>query len=90
MSASTCSGVKATQSTTASNVASPERLPHLGRVADVRVPHRRPGGGGRCRVLPRFSTVRSMPCSTALRAQAELITPLPPMNRTRKAVTRPP
>jgi hypothetical protein len=33
-------------------------------------------------VLPRFSTNRSMPVSTASREHAALITPLPPMNKT--------
>jgi len=31
---------------------------------------------------PRFSTDNSMPLSTATREQAELMTPLPPMNST--------
>jgi hypothetical protein len=41
---------------------------------------RAPGGSGRTVLRPRFSTDSSMPLSTATREQAELITPLPPMN----------
>ena len=41
-----------------------------------------PGGSGRTVLRPRFSTDNSMPLSTATREQAELMTPLPPMNST--------
>ena len=41
-----------------------------------------PGGRGRSVLRPRFSTNSSMPLSTATREQAELMTPLPPMNNT--------
>jgi hypothetical protein len=41
-----------------------------------------PGGSGRAVLRPRFSTNSSMPRSTATREQAELMTPLPPMNKT--------
>jgi hypothetical protein len=41
-----------------------------------------PGGSGRTLLRPRFSTSNSMPLSTATREQAELMTPLPPMNST--------
>ena len=44
-------------------------------------------GSGRVVVAPRLSTNRSMPRSTARAEQAELITPLPPINRTRMPVT---
>src|SRR5579875_3156901 len=87
MSARTCSGVKATQSTTASN----SRPPRASRAdAGSRMSPRSTvasGGSGRSRVLPRFSTVRSMPRAAASREHAELITPLPPMNRTRRSAT---
>src|SRR5439155_22606561 len=42
------------------------------------------GGSGRPVVRPRFSTYNSMPRSTASREHAELITPVPPRNSTRK------
>src|SRR5690242_6011598 len=45
-------------------------------------------GKGRLEVLPRFTTVRSSPTSTARREHAELIIPVPPRNRTRSPVTR--
>ncbi len=88
MSACTCSGVNATQSTTASNVTSPSaaRTSAGSRTSACRTVAS--GGGGRSPVLPRLSTHRSMPCSIALWVQAELMIPLPPMNKTRKAVTR--
>ena len=41
-----------------------------------------PGGSGRVVLRPRFRTNRSMPLSTATREHAELMTPLPPMNKT--------
>jgi hypothetical protein len=41
-----------------------------------------PGGSGRAALLPRFSTNSSIPLSAATREQAELMTPLPPMNST--------
>jgi hypothetical protein len=41
-----------------------------------------PGGSGRVVFLPRFSTNSSISLSTANREQAELMTPLPPMNNT--------
>ena len=41
-----------------------------------------PGGSGRVVFLPRFSTNRSISLSAANREQAELMTPLPPMNNT--------
>ena len=41
-----------------------------------------PGGSGRAEFRPRFSTNSSMPLSAATREHAELMTPLPPMNRT--------
>jgi hypothetical protein len=41
-----------------------------------------PGGSGRVVFLPRFSTNSSISLSAANREQAELMTPLPPMNNT--------
>ena len=41
-----------------------------------------PGGSGRVAFLPRFSTNSSISLSAANREQAELMTPLPPMNNT--------
>jgi hypothetical protein len=41
-----------------------------------------PGGSGRVVLRPRFKTNSSTPFSTATREHAELMTPLPPMNRT--------
>jgi hypothetical protein len=38
-------------------------------------------------VVPRFSTYSSMPESTASREHAELIMPVPPMNKTLRALT---
>src|SRR6201994_2991867 len=82
MSDRTCSGVKATQSTTASN----SRSPRAARTAAGSRTSARStvasGGSGRSWLVPRFSTYRSMPRATASRDDAELMTPLPPMNRT--------
>jgi len=41
-----------------------------------------PGGSGRLVLRPRFKTNSSTPFSTATREHAELMTPLPPMNKT--------
>jgi hypothetical protein len=41
-----------------------------------------PGGSGRVALRPRFKTDSSAPFSTATREHAELMTPLPPMNKT--------
>ena len=41
-----------------------------------------PGGSGRVVLRPRFKTNSSTPFSTATREHAELMTPLPPMNKT--------
>jgi hypothetical protein len=41
-----------------------------------------PGGSGRVLLSPRFKTNRSTPFSTVTREHAELMTPLPPMNKT--------
>ena len=46
-----------------------------------------PSGSGRVLVLPRLSTVSSIPAATARAAHAELMMPVPPMNRTFRAVT---
>src|ERR1700723_2565756 len=46
-----------------------------------------PGGSGRSVLRPRFSTNKSMPCATATRAHAELMTPVPPMNNTLRLAT---
>ena len=86
MSVRTCSGVKATQSTTASNSWS---LISARTVFGSRMSARSmftPGGSGRAVLRPRFSTNRSMPLSTATREHAELMTPLPPMNSTLRFV----
>ena len=86
MSAWTCSGVNATQSTTASKEVSPSAVRTSAGSRTSACLTVASGGGGRSPVLPRLSTHRSMPCSIALWAQAELMTPLPPMKRTRNAV----
>ena len=41
-----------------------------------------PGGSGGVVFRPRFKTDSSAPFSTATREHAELMTPLPPMNKT--------
>jgi hypothetical protein len=41
-----------------------------------------PGGSGRVVLRPRFKAKSSMPLSPATREHAELMTPLPPMNKT--------
>ena len=80
MSVRTCSGVKATQSTTASNSRSltTSRTDFGSRISARSM--LTPGGSGRVVFRPRFSTNSSMPLSTATREHAELMTPLPPMN----------
>ena len=82
MSVRTCSGVKATQSTTASNSRSliTSRTDFGSRISARSM--LTPGGSGRTVLRPRFSTNSSMPLSTATREHAELMTPLPPMNST--------
>ncbi len=84
----TCSGVKATKSTTASNswLPSAVRAEEASRMSPCRTCASR--GSGRVAVWPRLSTYRSMPRSTARRAHAELMTPVPPMNSTFREVTR--
>src|SRR5665648_601912 len=86
MSVRTWSGVKATQSTTASNSRSPSAARTLARSRMSPCRTRTPSGTGRAPLTPRLSRVRSMPRSTASRVLAELMTPLPPMNRTRRAL----
>jgi hypothetical protein len=78
--------VKATKSTTASNSRSPiaARADAGSRMSPTR--RRAPAGSGRADVRPRLSTCNSMPTSTARCAQAELICPEPPMNKTLRAV----
>ena len=80
-SVSICSGVKATQFTTASNRWWPSaaaadagsRMSPRSRVA--------PSGTGREVVWPRLSKKSWCPASTAKREQAELMMPEPPINR---------
>jgi hypothetical protein len=48
-----------------------------------------PGGTGLIEALPRLRTVRSWPAATARQAHAELMIPVPPMNKIRSAVTLP-
>src|ERR1700722_1122407 len=88
-SACTCSGVNATQSTTASNSRCPSssRTWSGSRASPCRT--RAAAGSGRALVWPRVMTDRSMPWSTASRAHAELITPVPPRKRTLIPVTPP-
>ncbi|GAB3975130.1 hypothetical protein GCM10027615_41970 [Plantactinospora veratri] len=82
--------MKAIQSTTASN----SRRPSADRTeSGSRMSARSavtPAGSGRRVVVPRLSTVNSMPCSTANREQAELMIPLPPTKRTLRALMPPP
>src|SRR5690348_16967511 len=87
MSVPTCSGVNATQSTTASNSRPPRAAATDAgsRMSPCRTVA--PPGSGRCPVRPRFSTNSSMPRSAASHEHAELITPLPPMKRTRRPLT---
>src|SRR3954468_22132767 len=82
----TCSGVKATKSTTASNSRSPsaERADAGSRMSPSSQCVL--AGSGRPHERPRLSTCNSMPTSTARCAQAELICPEPPMNKTSRAV----
>ena len=82
----TCSGVKATKSTTASNSRSPiaARADAGSRMSPSR--RRASAGSGRADVRPRLRTYRSIPRSTARCEQAELICPEPPTNKTFRAV----
>src|SRR5450755_164560 len=82
MSAWTCPGVNATQSTTASKSRSliSSRTARGSRMSARSIVT--PGGSGRVVLCPRFRTDNSMPLSTATREHAELMTPLPPMNKT--------
>src|SRR5665648_480051 len=86
MSVRTWLGVKATQSTTASNSRSPSAARTLARSRMSACRTRTPSGTGRAPLTRGVSRVRSMPRSTASRVLAELMTPLPPMNRTRRAL----
>ena len=83
MSAWTCSGSERHPVDDRVELAVPERRAHGGGVADVAPCSTGALGraGGRA-LRPRLSTVTLDPRSTASREQAELMTPLPPMNRT--------
>ncbi len=71
--ARTCSGVNASQSTTASKSSPRTASANAAESLTSAVRRCASGGRGRTDVEPRFATVRSMPCSTARREQAELI-----------------
>src|ERR1700760_837009 len=88
MSDRTSSGVKATQSTTASNSRSPRAARTAAGSWTSACSTVASGGSGRSRLVPRFSRKRSMPGSVASWEQAELMMPLPPMNRILRLVTQ--
>src|SRR4028118_285716 len=85
-SARTCSGPKATQLTTASKSLSPTASrtdwPSLTSARCTVAA----SGSGRSAERPRWSTCRAPPSWTASCEHAELITPLPPMNKTFNAL----
>src|SRR5262245_31193535 len=83
-SVSICSGVKATKLTTTSKVrpCNNSEMAALSRISPCKTGTL--AGMGRV-ALPRLSSTRSIPRETANSTHAELIVPVPPMNRTFKA-----
>src|SRR5450755_3948620 len=88
MSTSACTycEVKATKLTTTSNVISPTAARTAAGSRTSAWITSAPSGAGRQLVEPRLRMVRSIPAATARREQAELMTPVPPMNKTFSAV----